>query len=254
MQISSPDRVSDSRAACNTNDGEFRSWQQIGSPMSPLLSNSVFGQLRANIEFFEEFANSPECPGFAEKARHRTSYYYVKPDCDLRSNFFRRRSMRGAFPPSHCRHDHEGLGRGVISAPNLVMVLFVLLVSPVGYGQSGNSSSRSMEFTSATDSLKTYHSAADDLRFSPDVGPTARENSKAPANLPDSAPSEYGVDVLPGRHVNFGSEPSNSIPQTQEGVRGTESDSSDEGVKASGLISEAKERPDRNLDIYYRNR
>src|SRR5690242_2345286 len=236
MQISSPDRVSDSRAACNTNDGEFRSWQQIGSPMSPLLSNSVFGQLRANIEFFEEFANSPECPGFAEKARHRTSYYYVKPDCDLRSNFFRRRSMRGAFPPSHCRHDHEGLGRRVISAPKLVMVLFVLLASPVGYGQSGNSSSSSMEFTSATDSLETYHSAADDLRFSSDVGP-----------------SEYGVDVLPGRHVNFGSEPSNSIPQTQEGVRGTERDSSDEGAKASGLISEAKERPDRNLDIYYRN-
>ena len=165
--------------------------------------------------------------------------------------------MRGAFLPSHYCNEPECLGRKVAIAPKLVMILFVLLVSKAGYGQSGNSSSSSMEFTSTTDSLQTYHSAADDLWLSSDVGPTAvaaGEDSITSANPTDSAPSEDRVDVGSGKHFDFSSEQTSSISQAQQGVRGAESDSSDEGVKASGLISEAKTRPDRNLDIYYRNR
>ena len=166
--------------------------------------------------------------------------------------------MRGAFQPSIFCNKHERPGKKAASAPTLVMALFVLLMPPVLYAQSARNSS-SREFNLTDDLSQTCHSGPCDLQFSAGVEPTcatAEEDRIAPAKVLCSVYTvnmdEVSADA--GKYASSRSEQLTSIPQAQQGVRGSEADPSDGGVKASGLIAETKNRPDRNLDIYYRNR
>jgi len=135
------------------------------------------------------------------------------------------------------------------------MVLFALLIPT---GVRAQSDRRSMESSSSGESSQIYHPVGDDLEFSSDLGAAAAGAMATPAEplASDSPINSDNVCVDPAKYGCSSSEQPNSIPQVQQGARATESDSSDGGVKASGLISQTKVKklPDRNLDIYYRNR
>lgn len=164
--------------------------------------------------------------------------------------------MRGAFRPSHYFGKHRSSGKCLVRLSKLMMALFVLLM-PTALGAQSDRRwiSVPMESTSTVDSSQSYYPGAHDLEFSPDPRPTAGGNSLSPVGPFPSDPltNVEGGYAHPAECICSGSTQPNAAPQLQQGV-GTESGSSDGGVKASGLIAEPKNRPDRNLDIYYRNR
>jgi len=139
-----------------------------------------------------------------------------------------------------------------------MIALFVLLMPNGLFSQSGRSSiSTFKESTSPNDFSESYHRRSGDLELSIDPTLTAAgAGSLPPARpLPSGTLSDLKeVDADPAECHGSACEEPNSVPELQQGVRGTKSDSPDGGVKASGLIAQTKERPDRNLDIYYRNR
>ena len=165
--------------------------------------------------------------------------------------------MRGAFRPSHCFGKHLSRGENLTRASNLMMVLFALLI-PTGVGaQSGRRwISVPMESNSTGDSSWSYHTAAVDLEFSPDLKLMAAVGGLSQVEPLRSGPltTSWCVYAEPVECARSASEHLNSAIAVQQEVAGAESDSSNGGIKASGLIAEAKNLPDRNLDIYYRNR
>jgi hypothetical protein len=165
--------------------------------------------------------------------------------------------MRGAFPPSRSC-ERRPVAKEIIRTPKLVIALFILLIPGLLSAQSERNSG-STEFPSTADLLQSDRSGVVDLLFSSDVEPTlptAGSDTVAPAIPPRTYSPINLVRVTsnPGKYASFGSERLNFAPQAQEGVRRSESDSADGGVKPADLIAEAKNRPDHNLDIYYRNR
>ena len=138
----------------------------------------------------------------------------------------------------------------------LMMALFVLLMPSALLAQAErNAISVSTESTSTGDSLETYRPSGGDVEFSLAPTPTTAGAGVAPTELLPSGHLNFaGACVDPAEHACGAPGQPSSAPELQEGVRGSESNSSDTGAKSSGLIAEAKERPDRNLDIYYRNR
>ena len=163
--------------------------------------------------------------------------------------------MRGGFRPSHGCDKYQPRGKNLSS--RLIVALSVLLIATALRAQSENNSNLvSTESTSIGELAPNCPPDVNDLEFNLETMPTAVGDSLAPADLLWSG-SPISVDSTCAdlsKYASSGSEQLNSIPQVQQGARGTESDSSDGGVKASGLIAEATKRPDRNLDIYYRNR
>jgi len=165
--------------------------------------------------------------------------------------------MRGAFRPSHYCDEHRSRGKNLVRSPKLMMVLFVLLLPPALSAQSNeNSLSASTESTSGGDVSQSYHPGAGDLELRLDPRPTVTGNDLTPAEPFPSDPltDSRVVCADPAKRACSSPEEPNSAPALQQEVRGTESTSSGGGVKASDLLGKAKNRPDRNLDIYYRNR
>ena len=164
--------------------------------------------------------------------------------------------MRGVFRPSHYCGKHQSRRKNVTRSSKFMMALLVLLIPTALIAQSERSSiSDSTESTSTGHLSQSSHPRATDLQLtSQNSTPTAVLGHRTPAEPLASDPSTnfMGADARPPECAC--SEQPNSSPELQQGVPGRESDSSDGGAKASGLIAEAKNRPDRNLDIYYRNR
>lgn len=169
--------------------------------------------------------------------------------------------MRRAFWPSHSCAKHQPRGRKLTRAVKLMTALFVLLLPSTLPAQSERGSiSTSTESTSTGDvsqgydpGLQNYHPGTGDLGLIPD---SSRGPELAPVEATPSGSLAHTGGVFAGlaECVCSGSDWPNPAPALQRGVPGAESDSSDRAVKASGMIAETRNRPDRNLDIYYRNR
>ena len=174
--------------------------------------------------------------------------------------------MRGAFRPSHCFGNHLSRGKDLTRASKLMLALFVLLVPMVLRAQSEeNSVSASAEFpsefTPTDDVSQTYHlGSQNNSARAANLGPHPKANGAGTSfahvePLPLAPLSNFeGIYADSADCAYHVSSQANSAPEPQQGVQGKGSDSSDGGVKPSGLVAEAKNRPDRNLDIYYRNR
>lgn len=163
--------------------------------------------------------------------------------------------MRAAFRASYYCDQHQPRGNHIRSA-RLIVVLSVLLIATALRAQSEkNSISASTESTSTNDLSQIDHFGARDLEF------CLNSRQTAGGGLPHVEPLRSGpstsfenISADAAKCACSAPEQLNSAPDLQQGAAGSESDSSDGGVKASGLIAESKNRPDRNLDIYYRNR
>ena len=162
--------------------------------------------------------------------------------------------MRRAFRPSHRCDKYQPRGRNLVREPKLIVFLVVLLIPSALRAQSeGTSISAPTAPISTGDLSQSYLPATGDLQFSWDRG-AAGGLAIAEPSRPESLTNFEGVcGGLAECACSATQQPSSAL-QLQQGVRGTGSNPSDGGVKASGLIAEASKRPDRNLDIYYRNR
>jgi hypothetical protein len=163
--------------------------------------------------------------------------------------------MRGAFRPSDCCERYPCRTRNLSLSSKLAIVLFVLLIPVVLEAQTErNSISISTESVATEDKSESYRLGPGDtaLTRDTDVGGLVSPEPLSPASL--TTKMEEGLCAGSAeRACPVTAQPSTTF-QPQQGARGTESDSLDAGVKASGLIAPPKELPDRNLDIYYRNR
>lgn len=165
--------------------------------------------------------------------------------------------MRGALRPSYFFQEHQFRGKTLTRSSKLLMAVCFLLMPSALRAQSESSSiSAPMESTSTGAVSESSHRGAGDLQFSRDLALTALGGEAGSAEML-ATDSPINLDRLcsdPAKQECSGSTHLNSTHQVQQGVRGSESDSSDGVVKPSGLASQTKERSDRNLDIYYRNR
>ncbi len=161
--------------------------------------------------------------------------------------------MRGAFGLSHRCDKLQPRGKSLTRSSKLMMTLLIMLIPLVLRAQSERSSTSDSSKSITISQLTPADS--EDPKFSLAPWATVAGSVPAPADpLPsDPLTNMAGAYIYPAKCACSASEQP-STPQRQQGVPGTESGSSDGGVKASGLIAEAKNPPDRNLDIYYRNR
>ena len=164
--------------------------------------------------------------------------------------------MRGEFRPSHYCGKRRHRGKNFRCSPKCVIALFALLIPMALLAQSNRNSIYDSTESTSIGNLSQSNYSSDDHEFSPDARPTAAGGGlERPEALPSATLADFeGVYVQPAECVCSGSEQPNLAPDPQQGASGRQSDSSDGGAKASGLVAEAKNRPDRNLDIYYRNR
>jgi len=174
--------------------------------------------------------------------------------------------MRRAIPPSNCCAKGRYQGEKLARASRMMVALFVLLMPAMPLrAQSEMISFPGLhESNSPADSLANYGPGAGDLGCGPDSGPTlaagnglslAGDASTDPLPL-DSSINFEKVCADPARcNAWFGSGQLISAPGTQQAVQGTKGDTPDADSKpSSDLIAQHNKRPDRNLDIYYRNR
>lgn len=165
--------------------------------------------------------------------------------------------MRGEFRPSHYCGQHQSRRRNLTRSSKFIMAVFVLLIPTALCAQSeSNPISASTESTLTGHLSQSSHPDATDLQLTRDSTQTVAVGDLAPAEPLASEPSNnfVGAYAHPAECACSVSEQSNSATELQQGVPDKVDDSTDGGVKASGLIAQTKEHPDRNLDIYYRNR
>jgi hypothetical protein len=174
--------------------------------------------------------------------------------------------MRRVFPPSDCYDKGQYQGEKLARASRIVMVLFVLLmpIVPLRAQSEMNSFPSLYEFNSTVDSRHIYDPGALDLGFNPDSGPILAAGngvslmgnaSTEPGPLHSSINFEKVCADPANCNAWFGSEQPISTAEVQQSAQGTKPDASDADSKAtSDLIAQRHQRPDRNLDIYYRNR
>jgi hypothetical protein len=162
--------------------------------------------------------------------------------------------MRAALRPSHYCDKHQPRWKNLARSKLLMALAVVLIPSALPAQSAGNSISAMTESASTVDAPQNYDPGVGNLTIEPE--PIAAGAGLAHA---DGLPSEPSgnlerVHAGPAGCACFVTEQPSSVTNPQQGTRSTEGDSSTEGVKTSALIAEAKQRPDRNLDIYYRNR
>lgn len=174
--------------------------------------------------------------------------------------------MRRVFPPSNCCGKRQYQGEKLASPSSIMMALLVLLMPalPLRAQSSRNSFSGFQEFNSTTNLLDSYDPGARDLGLSPDSGPIstvgdginlAGDAPTRPLRLDSSINLEKVCADSTACDAWAGSEQPLSSPEARQAVQAIKADSPDADSKASsGLIAQYHERPDRNLDIYYRNR
>lgn len=153
--------------------------------------------------------------------------------------------MRPVFPSSDCcvkgHYQEENHGR----CSRIMMALFVLLLStvPLRAQSAVNVFPGLQEFISTAETPHSY-----DLGL-PNLGFTATESILA-ARTNDLACTDRDDCTAWGD-----SNQPISAPEVEQEVQGTRTDTPEVGSKASSaLIAQHQQRPDRNLDIYYRNR
>ena len=172
--------------------------------------------------------------------------------------------MRRVFAPSACCEKGKSQGETVARASRIVMALFVMLIStmPLRAQTELNSVSAFHEFNSSADSFLKYDLGARDFRFDPEpiltVGNRLHSVGVAPTE-PLPVPSSIALEEVcfdrAKCDARVGSAQSISIPETPQVVQGTKADTPKDDFKApADVIAQHRGRPDRNLDIYYRNR
>jgi hypothetical protein len=169
--------------------------------------------------------------------------------------------MRAALWPSACCGKRRAQERKIARLAKRVVVLVVLVLPTVVYAQSERISISGLTvFDPLGDLQGDSPLGTCDPDFPLVAGPSglraAPESKVAPNAAPLSDPSSEveGAYSHPAKYACSNSALPNFLAELQQGVQSAESNSSDGGVKTSALIAEAKPRPDRNLDIYYRNR
>ena len=164
--------------------------------------------------------------------------------------------MRAVLVPCHYCDKHQPRGKNLIRSKLLMALAVVLIPTALRAQSERNLISAITKSASSAEAPQNYDPGVGNLTFDPQPVPIPAgvglvhldgQPSEPPGNLErvHAGPSDCACSVT---------EQSNSVTNPQQGARGTEGNSSTEGVKTSGLIAEAKPRPDRNLDIYYRNR
>ena len=174
--------------------------------------------------------------------------------------------MRRVFPPSDCCAQGDYLGEKHARASRIMMALFILLLStmPLRAQSERNAFPELREYYSTVDLFRTDDLGACDLGFSRDSMPISTagngvnlaDNTRAePLPLHSPINPEALCTDSAGCCTWFRYEQPISAPEAQQAPQGTKVDAPDAGSKASSdLIASHHEQPDRNLDIYYRNR
>jgi len=172
--------------------------------------------------------------------------------------------MRRIFPPSNRCGKRQYQGKKLARSSRIMMAFFVLLIpaAPLRAQSARNSLPGSQEFYSIG-VLDSYDFGAWDLGFNPDFGPisTAGDRGIATGNAPTSPlplTSSFNLEKVRAHpsadNARFDSQQI-STSGTQQAAPDANNGPARERVTASsGLIAQHHERPDRNLDIYYRNR
>ena len=163
--------------------------------------------------------------------------------------------MRGAFQPSHRWNRYQPRGKNLTRSSRLILSV-LLIVTTLRAQSERNLVPVSPESALIGNLSPECHPGAGCLEFNLETKPIGGGNGLGGADpLRSGFPINFDAACADWpKYASSGSQQLNFITEAQQGGRGTESDSSDGGVKTSSLISEAKNRPDRNLDIYYRNR
>jgi Lipid A 3-O-deacylase (PagL) len=169
--------------------------------------------------------------------------------------------MRRLFLPSHCVKDRYE-GEKLVRASRITIALFALLAStiPLRAQTDPHSFSSLPGSDSNADCLNNHDSGACDPEPEPILRAGNRVNSahNAPAEaLP--VDSSIGFEEVSADSASsnalFGSAQSVPIPKAPQAVQGTNADAPhDVSQPSAGLVAQKHGRPDRNLDIYYRNR
>lgn len=174
--------------------------------------------------------------------------------------------MQRVFPPSNFCGKCQYQGGKLARTPRIVIALLVLLIPALRLRAQSSRSSFSgfQEFNSSADLLDSLDPGARDLGFSPDSGPISTAGDRInPAVDTPTEPLRWSSSINFEKvcaesatcNTWFGSEQPVSSPEAQQAVQAIKADSPDVDSKASsGLIAQYHERPDRNLDIYYRDR
>jgi Lipid A 3-O-deacylase (PagL) len=169
--------------------------------------------------------------------------------------------MRRVCPLSNRCRKREYQGKKLVRPLRIMMAFCVPLLAavPLGAQSARNSLSGYQEFNS-TGVLVSYDPGACDLGFNPDFGPisTAGDRVEVAGNAPTGPlrlASSFTLQKVCADPAAYNDSQQISTSGTQQSVPDTKNDPADENVRASpGLIAQQHERPDRNLDIYYRNR
>jgi hypothetical protein len=174
--------------------------------------------------------------------------------------------MRRVIPPSDCRDRGQYQGEKLARASRIMVALFVLLMPamPLRAQSELKSFPGLHEFSSTPDSIYSYDPGALDLGFNPDSGPILAAGngvslmgnaSTEPGPLHSSINFEKVCAEPANCRAWYSSEQPISTPEVQQSAQGSKADAPDADSKAdSDLITQHRKRPDRNLDIYYRNR
>jgi hypothetical protein len=173
--------------------------------------------------------------------------------------------MRRGFPPSNCCDKAQYQGEKLARASRIMVALFVLLMPAMPLrAQSDLNSFWGLSEFNSTGLINADNPLGRDLGFGPGSGPILA--AWKGADLGDNAPTE----PLPlSSSINFekvcahpatckawfGAEQPILTPGTPQSEQVTKADNPDADSKASSeMIAKHPKRPDRNLDIYYRNR
>ena len=172
--------------------------------------------------------------------------------------------MRRVFPPSNRCGKRRYQERKLARSLRIMLGFFALLLptAPLRAQSARNLLSGSQEFNSIG-VLHSYSPGACDLGFNPEGGriSTAGDRGNVAGNVlcdPLRLASSFNLENVyadpAADNAQFDSQQT-STSRTQRAVPDAKDDPAREIVRASSdLIAQHQERPDRNLDIYYRNR
>jgi hypothetical protein len=172
--------------------------------------------------------------------------------------------MRRVFPPSNCCNKGRYQGERIAGASAMMVALFVLLMPamPLRAQSELNSFTGFYEFNSNGDSLHGDDIGPPDFGFRPDSGQTlvagTGVNLAAPTGpLPLGSSVNIEKDCVDSASCKDSLDAEQPIA-TLENPQATQDAKADTpnaaSTVSSDVIAKHPRRPDRNLDIYYRNR